>query len=187
MKRWRIGRHSCDKVLFREEARCDGAHDHDHGLGIVSTNLRLFILPNCWNVCHFIFLSFRLCCSEVIKERLPTNVIYQVLEVCLLVYVNVVLSWASSTKPWFIISMSLIFFCIFCLNLFGIRQFAPLDMPFSMDVFLQYWRPNAVMLMESELWPNLIMGAARNGVSIYSRVMNRNYEFMLACLQNRVI
>ncbi|XP_057779320.1 probable 3-deoxy-D-manno-octulosonic acid transferase, mitochondrial isoform X3 [Salvia miltiorrhiza] len=59
---------------------------------------------------------------EVIKERLPSNVIYQ--------------------------------------------QFAPLDIPYSMDAFLQYWRPNAVMLMESELWPNLIMGAARNGIAL---------------------
>lgn len=47
----------------------------------------------------------------------------------------------------------------------GMNQFAPLDIPSTMDAFLQYWRPNAVMLMESELWPNLIMGAARNGVS----------------------
>ncbi|KAK6140100.1 hypothetical protein DH2020_026098 [Rehmannia glutinosa] len=44
-----------------------------------------------------------------------------------------------------------------------IYQFAPLDIPSTMDAFLQYWRPNAVMLMESELWPNLIMSAARNG------------------------
>ncbi|KAG6437286.1 hypothetical protein SASPL_102199 [Salvia splendens] len=58
---------------------------------------------------------------EVIKERLPSNVIY---------------------------------------------QFAPLDIPYSVDVFLQYWRPNAVMLMESELWPNLIMGAARYGIAL---------------------
>ncbi|PIN09903.1 Lipid IV(A) 3-deoxy-D-manno-octulosonic acid transferase [Handroanthus impetiginosus] len=58
---------------------------------------------------------------EVIKNRLPTNVIY---------------------------------------------QFAPLDMPSTMDAFLQYWRPNAVILMESELWPNLIMGAARNGIAL---------------------
>ncbi|KAI3471992.1 hypothetical protein Pfo_028680 [Paulownia fortunei] len=36
-----------------------------------------------------------------------------------------------------------------------------------MDAFLQYWRPNAVMLMESELWPNLIMGAARNWCKLY--------------------
>ncbi|KAK6140051.1 hypothetical protein DH2020_026186 [Rehmannia glutinosa] len=44
-----------------------------------------------------------------------------------------------------------------------IYQFAPLDIPSTMDAFLHYWRPNAVMLMESELWPNLIMSAARNG------------------------
>ncbi|KAL8526237.1 hypothetical protein ACS0TY_015452 [Phlomoides rotata] len=47
-----------------------------------------------------------------------------------------------------------------------IYQFAPLDMPSTMDAFLRYWRPNIVMLMESELWPNLIMGAARNGSTI---------------------
>ncbi|KAL6559256.1 hypothetical protein OROHE_006625 [Orobanche hederae] len=47
-----------------------------------------------------------------------------------------------------------------------IYQFAPLDMPSAMDAFIQYWRPNAVMLMESELWPNLIMGAARTGVAL---------------------
>ncbi|KAK4396451.1 putative 3-deoxy-D-manno-octulosonic acid transferase, mitochondrial [Sesamum angolense] len=58
---------------------------------------------------------------EVIKNRLPSNVIY---------------------------------------------QFAPLDIPSAVDSFLQYWRPNAVMLMESEIWPNLIMGAARNGIAL---------------------
>ncbi|KAL0347123.1 UNVERIFIED_CONTAM: putative 3-deoxy-D-manno-octulosonic acid transferase, mitochondrial [Sesamum calycinum] len=40
----------------------------------------------------------------------------------------------------------------------------PLDIPSAVDSFLRYWRPNAVMLMESEIWPNLIMGAARNGI-----------------------
>lgn len=71
---------------------------------------------------------------EVIKERLPSNVIY---------------------------------------------QFAPLDMPSSMDVFLQYWRPNAIMLMESELWPNLIMGAARNGIALAllnGRISSKSFQ-----------
>ncbi|EPS66108.1 hypothetical protein M569_08668, partial [Genlisea aurea] len=45
-----------------------------------------------------------------------------------------------------------------------IYQFSPLDIPSSIDNFLQYWRPDAVVLMESELWPNLIMGASRNGI-----------------------
>ncbi|KAL2250717.1 UNVERIFIED_CONTAM: putative 3-deoxy-D-manno-octulosonic acid transferase, mitochondrial [Sesamum indicum] len=67
---------------------------------------------------------------EVIKNRLPSNVIY---------------------------------------------QFAPLDIPSAVDSFLRYWRPNAVMLIESEIWPNLIMGAARNGQSylVYDNVIFR--------------
>ncbi|KAA8518637.1 hypothetical protein F0562_016111 [Nyssa sinensis] len=45
-----------------------------------------------------------------------------------------------------------------------IYQFAPLDIPAAMDAFLGYWKPNAIMLMESELWPNMIMGASKNGI-----------------------
>lgn len=45
------------------------------------------------------------------------------------------------------------------------NQFAPLDLPSAMDAFLGYWKPSAIILLESELWPNLIVGAARNGVS----------------------
>ncbi|XP_047316563.1 probable 3-deoxy-D-manno-octulosonic acid transferase, mitochondrial [Impatiens glandulifera] len=47
-----------------------------------------------------------------------------------------------------------------------IYQFAPLDIPAAVDAFLEYWRPNAILLMESELWPNLIMHASRNGVAL---------------------
>ncbi|CAI9760632.1 unnamed protein product [Fraxinus pennsylvanica] len=45
-------------------------------------------------------------------------------------------------------------------------QFAPLDLPTAVDVFLGYWKPSAIILLESELWPNLIMGAARNGIAL---------------------
>lgn len=45
------------------------------------------------------------------------------------------------------------------------NQFAPLDTPVAIDAFLGYWRPTAIMLMESEIWPNLIMAAAKDGVS----------------------
>ncbi|KAL3536171.1 hypothetical protein ACH5RR_004632 [Cinchona calisaya] len=58
---------------------------------------------------------------EVIKNRLPTNVIY---------------------------------------------QFAPRDTQAAVEAFLSYWKPNAIMLMESELWPNLIIGAAKNGIAL---------------------
>ncbi|KAK4582954.1 hypothetical protein RGQ29_025929 [Quercus rubra] len=45
-----------------------------------------------------------------------------------------------------------------------IYQFAPLDTPSAVGAFLDYWRPNAIILIESELWPNLIMGASENGI-----------------------
>ncbi|KAH1227824.1 putative 3-deoxy-D-manno-octulosonic acid transferase, mitochondrial [Glycine max] len=44
-----------------------------------------------------------------------------------------------------------------------ILQFSPVDTPTSIHSFLDYWKPNAIVLMESELWPNLIMDASRNG------------------------
>lgn len=42
-----------------------------------------------------------------------------------------------------------------------IYQFSPIDTPAAIDAFLCYWNPNAVILIESELWPNLIIGAAK--------------------------
>ncbi|KAK3017517.1 hypothetical protein RJ639_006122, partial [Escallonia herrerae] len=49
---------------------------------------------------------------------------------------------------------------------FVLEQFAPLDTPTAMDCFLGYWKPNAIMLIESELWPNLIMGASRKCIAL---------------------
>ncbi|XP_037493153.1 probable 3-deoxy-D-manno-octulosonic acid transferase, mitochondrial isoform X2 [Jatropha curcas] len=45
-------------------------------------------------------------------------------------------------------------------------QFSPLDTPAAMEAFLGYWKPNAIMIMESELWPNLIMSSSRKGISL---------------------
>ncbi|KAK1276068.1 hypothetical protein QJS04_geneDACA010064 [Acorus gramineus] len=45
-----------------------------------------------------------------------------------------------------------------------IHQFAPLDVPAAVDAFLGYWKPRAIFLMESELWPNLIMSASEKGI-----------------------
>ncbi|KAF2289797.1 hypothetical protein GH714_038666 [Hevea brasiliensis] len=45
-------------------------------------------------------------------------------------------------------------------------QFSPLDTPTAVDTFLDYWKPNAIMILESELWPNLIMGSSRKGISL---------------------
>ncbi|GAB2235834.1 hypothetical protein Droror1_Dr00026275 [Drosera rotundifolia] len=45
-------------------------------------------------------------------------------------------------------------------------QFAPVDIPACVDAFIGYWKPNAVILIESELWPNLIMSASRSGIKL---------------------
>ncbi|XP_030492706.2 probable 3-deoxy-D-manno-octulosonic acid transferase, mitochondrial [Cannabis sativa] len=47
-----------------------------------------------------------------------------------------------------------------------IYQFAPIDTPNAVDAFLGYWKPNAIVLVESELWPNLIMDASRKGITL---------------------
>jgi 3-deoxy-D-manno-octulosonic-acid transferase len=41
-----------------------------------------------------------------------------------------------------------------------LHQFAPLDTPLAIDRFLGHWKPNAIIIMENELWPNLIMAAS---------------------------
>nr|POF09424.1 putative 3-deoxy-d-manno-octulosonic acid transferase, mitochondrial [Quercus suber] len=50
--------------------------------------------------------------------------------------------------------------------IYQLKQFAPLDTPSAVGAFLDYWKPNAIILIESELWPNLIMGASENGVTV---------------------
>ncbi|KAJ0089200.1 hypothetical protein Patl1_32338 [Pistacia atlantica] len=44
--------------------------------------------------------------------------------------------------------------------------FCPLDTPAAIDAFLGYWKPNAIIIIESELWPNLIMGASKHGIAL---------------------
>ncbi|XP_057740448.1 probable 3-deoxy-D-manno-octulosonic acid transferase, mitochondrial isoform X2 [Arachis stenosperma] len=60
-----------------------------------------------------------------------------------------------------------------------IFQFSPLDTPSSIDSFLRYWKPKAIILMESELWPNLIMHASQNGITLAllnARMSEKSFE-----------
>ncbi|XP_038720246.1 probable 3-deoxy-D-manno-octulosonic acid transferase, mitochondrial isoform X2 [Tripterygium wilfordii] len=60
-----------------------------------------------------------------------------------------------------------------------IYQFAPLDTPTAMDAFLAYWKPSAVILVESELWPNLILSASGMGIALAllnARVSERSFR-----------
>ena len=47
-----------------------------------------------------------------------------------------------------------------------IHQFAPLDGPTAVARFLAHWRPDLGVLVESELWPNLLIQARRRGAGL---------------------
>ena len=45
----------------------------------------------------------------------------------------------------------------------AIHQFAPLDTPGASRRFLDHWRPDLTIFVESEFWPNLLLGAKARG------------------------
>ncbi|MCX7684267.1 MAG: 3-deoxy-D-manno-octulosonic acid transferase [Acetobacteraceae bacterium] len=47
-----------------------------------------------------------------------------------------------------------------------LHRFAPLDVPAWVARFLDGWRPDLGVFVESELWPNLIEGAAARGIPL---------------------
>ena len=47
-----------------------------------------------------------------------------------------------------------------------IHQYAPVDAPAAVRRFLDHWRPDAAIQVESELWPNLILTAKTRGVKL---------------------
>jgi 3-deoxy-D-manno-octulosonic-acid transferase len=48
----------------------------------------------------------------------------------------------------------------------AIHQYVPLDTPRAAARFLDYWRPDAGLFVESDLWPNLLLEAQRRGVKL---------------------
>jgi 3-deoxy-D-manno-octulosonic-acid transferase len=47
------------------------------------------------------------------------------------------------------------------------RAFLPYDLPFAVDRFLTRFAPRVGLLMETELWPNLVIRSATRGVPVY--------------------
>jgi 3-deoxy-D-manno-octulosonic-acid transferase len=45
----------------------------------------------------------------------------------------------------------------------ALHQYAPLDSPLYVRRFLSHWRPDAALVAESELWPNMIVELKRRG------------------------
>ena len=48
----------------------------------------------------------------------------------------------------------------------AIHQFVPLDIPNAVTRFLDHWKPDAGLFVESDLWPNLVLGARERGVRL---------------------
>jgi 3-deoxy-D-manno-octulosonic-acid transferase len=46
------------------------------------------------------------------------------------------------------------------------HQFVPLDRPAAWAAFFDHWQPQLALLVESELWPNLILESRRRGVPL---------------------
>ena len=48
----------------------------------------------------------------------------------------------------------------------AIQQYAPVDTPGATRRFLDHWRPDLAVFVESELWPNLLFAARERGVRL---------------------
>lgn len=46
----------------------------------------------------------------------------------------------------------------------AIHQYVPVDLPDAVARFLDHWRPDLVLWIESEIWPNLLAGVRRRGI-----------------------
>lgn len=65
------------------------------------------------------------------------------------------------------------------LNAHDIHQYIPLDVPRFVRRFLDHWQPNLAVFTESELWPNLIIGAANRKIPlalVNGRLSVRSYD-----------
>ena len=61
----------------------------------------------------------------------------------------------------------------------AVHQYAPLDSPFYLRRFLRHWRPDAALIAESELWPNMLVEAKRARLliaMINGRISERSYR-----------
>jgi len=61
----------------------------------------------------------------------------------------------------------------------AIHQFVPIDTPGATERFLDHWRPDAGLFVDSDLWPNLILGAHARGVKmalVNARMSRRSFE-----------
>ena len=44
------------------------------------------------------------------------------------------------------------------------HQYLPIDIPFCINRFINTWRPKALILLETEIWPNIIHCCKKQGI-----------------------
>jgi 3-deoxy-D-manno-octulosonic-acid transferase len=60
-----------------------------------------------------------------------------------------------------------------------LHQFIPLDVPQFVTRFLDHWRPDLALFVESDLWPNLILGCAARRIPmilVNGRISKRSFS-----------
>ncbi|MFM7620923.1 MAG: 3-deoxy-D-manno-octulosonic acid transferase [Alphaproteobacteria bacterium] len=58
-----------------------------------------------------------------------------------------------------------------------IHQFLPIDLSFSINKFLNFWQPIAIIFVESELWPNIILTGYSRKIKVFfvnARISNKS-------------
>jgi 3-deoxy-D-manno-octulosonic-acid transferase len=61
----------------------------------------------------------------------------------------------------------------------AIHQFVPVDTPAATARFLDHWKPQVGLFVDSDLWPNLVLGAKQRGVRlalVNARMSQRSFE-----------
>jgi 3-deoxy-D-manno-octulosonic-acid transferase len=61
----------------------------------------------------------------------------------------------------------------------AVHQFVPIDTPAATRRFLDHWKPDAGLFVDSDLWPNLILGAHGRGTKmalVNARMSQRSFE-----------
>ena len=61
----------------------------------------------------------------------------------------------------------------------ALHQFVPIDTPAATARFLDYWRPQVGLFVDSDIWPNLVLGAKQRGVRlalVNARMSQRSFD-----------
>src|SRR5215470_2631727 len=64
----------------------------------------------------------------------------------------------------------------------AIHQFVPVDTPQATGRFIYHWRPDIGLFVDSDLWPNLILGAHASGtklILVNARISERSFRTWL--------